>query len=248
MTMKKILGVCLALVLMAAVACAEVTFTAGTYEGTGEGYGESGVKATVVLNDEGIESITVDAPDETPTVGGAAIETLVPQIIEAQSLAVDAVAGATMSSNGLKASVAAALEEAGIDPTELGYEDPTPILPPCMLLKEVEAGPDGEKEEGYRYFDYTTQGTTCSNQITFAINEADMTVHNIKVLGGCSGTADAFGALCEGKTVDYCVERMSGILCHGSKGSSCPDQTAKALAQAQVVITGAPCENCGAAE
>ena len=67
MTMKKILGVCLALVLMAAVACAEVTFTAGTYEGTGEGYGESGVKATVVLNDEGVESITVDAPEGTRT-------------------------------------------------------------------------------------------------------------------------------------------------------------------------------------
>lgn len=47
-----------------------------------------GVKATVVLNDKGIESIAVEAAGETPTVGGTAIETLVPQIVEAQSLAV----------------------------------------------------------------------------------------------------------------------------------------------------------------
>ena len=40
----------------------------------------------------------------------------------------------------------------------------------------------------------------------------------------------------------------AGILCHGSKGSSCPDQTAKALAQAKVVITGEGCANCGEAK
>lgn len=248
MSMKRILMLCLALALLSSVALAEVTFTPGTYEGTGEGFGADGVKATVVLNEQGIESIAVDAASETPTIGGAAIEALIPQIVENQSLAVDAVAGATLSSNGLKAAVAAALEAAGIDPAERGYEDAKPILPPCMLLKEVDAAPNGEKLEGYRYFDYTTQGTTCSTQITFAICEADLTVHGIKVLGGCLGTADAFGALCEGQTIDYCVERMAGILCHGSKGSSCPDQTAKALAQAKVVITGEGCTNCSAAQ
>lgn len=243
---KKIFGLLLVLVMIASVAMAEVTFTAGTYEGTAEGFGAAGVKATVVLNDKGIESITVDAADETPAIGGAAIEALVPQIVEGQTLAVDAVASATVTSNGLKAAVAAALEAAGVDPAELGYEVAAPIPAPCMVLKEVEADPNGVKVEGYRYFDYATQGTTCSNQITFAIKEADLTVYSVKVLGGCLGTADAFGALCEGKTIDYCVERMLGILCHGSKGSSCPDQTAKALAQAKVVITGAPCTNCDA--
>ena len=248
MSMKKIFALSLALVLLCAVAAAEVTFTPGTYEGTGEGFGPDGVKATVVLNDKGIESIAAEAAGETPTIGGAAIETLIPQIVEKQSLAVDAVAGATLSSNGLKAAVAGALEAAGIDPVEMGYEDPTPILPPCMLLKEEEAGQDGEKAEGVRYFHYTTQGTTCSTEIYFAIREADLTVENINVEGGCSGTQDAFSALCKGKTIDYCVERMSGILCHGSKGSSCPDQTAKALAQAKVVITGEGCANCGEAK
>ena len=71
---------------------------------------------------------------------------------------------------------------------------------------------------------------------------------NVVYEGGCAGTQDAFSALCKGKTIDCCVERMSGILCHGSKGSSCPDQTAKALAQAKVVITGEGCANCGEAK
>lgn len=61
MSMKKIFALSLALVMLCAVAAAEVTFTPGTYEGTGEGFGPDGVKATVVLNDKGIESIDVEA-------------------------------------------------------------------------------------------------------------------------------------------------------------------------------------------
>ena len=61
MSMKKIFALSLALVMLCAVAAAEVTFTPGTYEGTGEGFGPDGVKATVVLNDKGIESIAVEA-------------------------------------------------------------------------------------------------------------------------------------------------------------------------------------------
>ena len=149
-----------------------------------------------------------------------------------------------LSSNGLKAAVADALTAAGLDPTTYGYEEvSTELLPPCMLIKEVEP-----EEEGYRSFYYTTQGNTCSDHITFSTKEDDMTVHNLVVYGGCSGTAAGFGALCEGQTVDYCVERMGGILCHGSNGSSCPDQSAKALAAAKGLIDGTLCDNCGAAE
>ncbi len=241
--MKKISVLLLVLVMLTSVAMA-ATFTPGTYEGAGEGYGAAGIKATVVLNDKGIESITVDAADETPAIGGAAIEALIPQIIDGQTLAVDTVASATLSSTGLKDAVAAALEAAGVDPAELGYEAVNPILPPCMLLTEVETDPEGNKKAGYRYFEYKTQAIVCSNTITFAIKEDDLTVHGANVIGGCTGTSDGFSALCEGKTIDYCVERMLGILCHGSNGSSCPDQLAKALAQAKVVITGAPCTAC----
>ena len=84
--------------------------------------------------------------------------------------------------------------------------------------------------------------------VVVAAMNVGVILKNVVYEGGCAGMQDAFSALCKGKTIDYCVERMSGILCHGSKGSSCPDQTAKALAQAKVVITGEGCANCGEAK
>lgn len=84
--------------------------------------------------------------------------------------------------------------------------------------------------------------------VVVAATNVGVILKNVVYEGGCAGTQDAFSALCKGKTIDCCVERMSGILCHGSKGSSCPDQTAKALAQAKAVITGEGCANCGEAK
>lgn len=191
MSMKKIVSLflCVAMIF-AASALAESAITPGTYEGAGEGFDAAGIKVNVTLNEEGIEAIEVLENNEPPSVGGAAMETLIPQIIEGQTLAVDAVAGATLSSNGLKAAVADALTAAGLDPTTYGYEEvSTVLLPPCMLIKEVEP-----EEEDYRSFYYTTQGNTCSDHITFSIKEDDMTVHNLVVYGGCSGTAAGFGA------------------------------------------------------
>ncbi len=245
----KVLCAALALCLISTAAFA-AAYTPGTYTGAGEGYKGDEIKVEVTLTEDKIDAIKVLDNQETPTIGGAAMETLTAQIVEKQSLEVEAVSGATLSSNGLLVATAAALTEAGADPAALGFVDPEApvILPPCMLLKEVEKPAEGEAVEGYRYFDYTTQGTTCSDQITFAIKEDDLTVHNLQVFGGCNGTSQGFGALCENQTIDYCVERMAGILCHGSNGSSCPDQSAKALAQAKVYLTGADCTNCGAAQ
>lgn len=85
--------------------------------------------------------------------------------------------------------------------------------------------------------------------VVVAATNVGVILKNVVYEGGCNGgTQDAFSALYKGKAIDYCVERMSGILCHGSKGSSCPDQAVKALAQAKVVITGEGCANCGEAK
>ncbi len=251
MKCKFLKAMCAALALcLLSTAALAAAFTPGTYTGAGEGYKGDELKVEVTLGEDRIESIKVLENQETPTIGGAAMEALTAQIVEKQSLEVEAVSGATLSSNGLLVAVAAALTEAGADPASLGFVDPQApvILPPCMLLKEIEKPAEGEAVEGYRYFDYTTQGTTCSDQITFAIKEDDLTVHDLRVFNGCDGTSKGFGALCEDQTIDYCVERMAGILCHGSNGSSCPDQSAKALAQAKVYLTGADCANCGAAQ
>lgn len=89
------------------------TFSAGTYEGAAEGFhGE--VKVEVTVTEDRIVSIEVEE-DETDGVGDKAIEQLVGQVIDTQSLNLDVVSGASLSSNGLLAAIAIALEAAGAD-------------------------------------------------------------------------------------------------------------------------------------
>jgi iron complex transport system substrate-binding protein len=95
---------------------------AGTYHGTATGY-HGDVSVTVELDNTGkIVSIVVDdGHSETEGVGSIAIEKVPDSILESQSLAVDGVTGATVTSNAIIAAVANALESAGLDPAAYGY-------------------------------------------------------------------------------------------------------------------------------
>lgn len=95
-------------------AAAQVIMTPGTYTGRGAGYGIIGQLALDVTVDEtSIVSITVNDPNrETANIFQAAVDLLIPRIVGNQSLSVDAVCGATSSSNGIKAAVADALTQA----------------------------------------------------------------------------------------------------------------------------------------
>ena len=59
-----------------------------------------------------IESVTVTAVNDTPGIFETAVEKIPAKIVEAQSVKVDVVAGATMTSNGIIAAVEAALANA----------------------------------------------------------------------------------------------------------------------------------------
>ena len=231
---KKILSIVLALVL---VLFSAVAF-ADTFEGIGEGFKPMQVKVDVA--DGKINAIEMIVNDETPEIGGVAIETLTKQIIDGQTLAVDTIAGATYTTAGFTAAVADAVTKAGLDAAGMGYVDKSVvILPPCMRIKDMLL------KNNFHYYNYTT-ANVCSEYITFAIYEPDMTVWDVRVYGGCHGTADAFGALCKGLTVDECIERLSGIQCSGSMTGvdSCPDQLAQALTAAKGMLTGTLCDGC----
>lgn len=231
---KKIFSICLALVLLLCSAAA----MAETFEGLGEGF--KPLKVNVTVNEGKIEAIEMLVNDETPTIGGAAIETLTKQIIDGQTLAVDTVAGATYTTAGFTAAVADAVTKAGMDPAAMGFEDKSVvILPVCMRIEEELV------KSKYHYFKYTT-ANVCSKYITFAIYEPDMTVWDVRVYGGCHGTSDAFGALCAGLTVEECVARLGGIQCSGSTTGvdSCPDQTAQAIKAGWDYMNGTLCEGC----
>ena len=89
----------------------EGAYTAGTYTGEGQGYGGT-VTVTITTDANSILEVTAEGADETPTVGGAALEELAAQVKEAQSAEIDGVAGATLTSNGVKAAAQAAIDAA----------------------------------------------------------------------------------------------------------------------------------------
>ena len=77
-------------------------------------------------------------------------------------------------------------------------------------------------------YSYNPYGV-CARKISFDIE--DNVVKNVKFSGGCSGNTQGLAKLAEGMTTDEIITRLSGIRC-GFKGTSCPDQLAKAVAEA----------------
>lgn len=72
---------------------------------------------------------------------------------------------------------------------------------------------------------YMTRGT-CSRQILFDVTD-EMTVKNVKFIGGCSGNLQAVARLVDGKHVDEVISTLKGIKCRSN--TSCGDQLALAL-------------------
>ena len=77
-------------------------------------------------------------------------------------------------------------------------------------------------------FEYTPRGV-CSRKMIIEIE--DDIVTDLQVIGGCNGNLQGISALVKGMPVDEVIDRLEGISC-GMKGTSCPDQLAKALIEA----------------
>lgn len=72
---------------------------------------------------------------------------------------------------------------------------------------------------------YKTMGV-CSVEIQFDIQNNQ--VKNVSFIRGCAGNALGISKLVEGLQIEEVIDRLKGIEC-GTKGTSCPDQLAKAL-------------------
>lgn len=75
---------------------------------------------------------------------------------------------------------------------------------------------------------HTCQGT-CSRQIDIEIE--DGIVRRVSFTGGCHGNTRGVAALVRGMEVGEVIRRLEGIDCN-HKGTSCPDQLARALKSA----------------
>ena len=76
-------------------------------------------------------------------------------------------------------------------------------------------------------YNYRTKGV-CSRNISFDIVDGKVT--DVRFDGGCSGNTKGVASLVEGMDAEEAIRRLEGITC-GFKGTSCPDQLAKAIRQ-----------------
>ncbi|MCD7817871.1 MAG: nitroreductase family protein [Lachnospiraceae bacterium] len=93
---------------------AEALAEGDTYTASAAGI-SSDVTVTIVVNDGAIVDCAIDASGETPDIGGAAAETIQAQIIESGSLEIDAVSGATITSDAITAALEEIASEAGLE-------------------------------------------------------------------------------------------------------------------------------------
>ncbi|RAV80506.1 flavocytochrome c [Aerococcus mictus] len=96
----------------------ELTFKPGTYHVRANGHNGS-LPMTVELSEHRIEKIEVDSSGETKGIASPVFTEVPQDIIAGQTLNVDTVSGATVSSHGIIDGVADAVKEAGADPEVL---------------------------------------------------------------------------------------------------------------------------------
>ena len=100
------------------VAAEAGSFTDGVYTGEAQGFGGP-VVATVTISGGVISDISVVGDSETEGLGTVAVEKIPAKVMASNSLDVDAVSGATISSNAVKEAIINALATAGITPDML---------------------------------------------------------------------------------------------------------------------------------
>ncbi len=122
--MKRLFIILLSLALIAALlaGCAPkaAALPDGTFEGEAKGYGGP-LKVSVTVAGGKIAGVAVLSNSETAEYGGRAIEALPGNIAAANSLGIDAISGATITSRAIFRAAADAITRAGGDPAAYGY-------------------------------------------------------------------------------------------------------------------------------
>ncbi|MCR5795398.1 MAG: FAD-binding protein [Solobacterium sp.] len=155
-------------------------YSAGTYTGTSQGFGGE-VSVTITTDAETITEVSAEGANETPAVGGAALEELAAQIKEAQSAEIDGVSGATMTSTGIREAAQKAINAA------MGIEE---------AAEETAGIPDGT-------YNGKAPGFGVMKEMELAVTFADNKITKIETV--CAGSAtqadeDEYSAIYE--TVD----------------------------------------------
>ena len=114
---KRILSVLLVLAMMLSACGGSGSASKNSAIASAQGMnGEVKVKVTVV--DNKITEVKVDGSKETEGIGSKAVEALPKQMVENNSINVDAITGATVTSNAIKTAAADAIKQMGLNPDD----------------------------------------------------------------------------------------------------------------------------------
>jgi len=169
--------------------------SAETHTGEAEGYGGKLV-VSVTMNGEDITQVKVTSHQETQGVGTRAIEALPAAIVQADSIDVDSVAGATVTSQAIKEAVSQAMGVGGviqqvvpINEKDAAMAPQSTILRGTGMASTGRVGP-GKDEDG---------GQVYSVNIVFAAGEFDedgriraMTIDQAEIVTPNLGGGSAF--------------------------------------------------------
>ena len=140
--MKKALSLALALIMIFALGMVSVSAEESRVTSQGVGQGIDGdVVVEIEADANTIYSVTVLEQNETPGIGSVAVEKLPDAVVEANSIMVDGISGATVTSTAIKTAIVEALKAAGIDPAPFEVEqtkaevlEKTPVTLDCDVV------------------------------------------------------------------------------------------------------------------
>ncbi|MBQ6324900.1 MAG: FAD-binding protein, partial [Clostridia bacterium] len=104
------------------IAVAEGIYTPGTYSAAAKGIAGD-VTVTMTFDANSITDVQIDVSGETPEIGGKIGESMAQAILDAQGADIDAVSGATVTSDAIRTAAAACISQASGKTVELSVKD-----------------------------------------------------------------------------------------------------------------------------
>lgn len=152
-----------------------------TAEGTAKGM-DGDITVSVTATADKIYAVNIVSANETEGIGTLATDQLPGAIVEANSLDVDGVTGATISSNAVKEAVKNALTAAGLDPSAFGADTAT-----ASTEAATEAGTEGavaEADEAAPADAVTAEGTAkgMDGDITVKVTATQDKIYSVQIV------------------------------------------------------------------
>lgn len=95
-----------------------------------------------------------------------------------------------------------------------------------MDNKQLQMAPVNAASHPSNVNHFVPEKGVCTKEISFVVDKGSIDYVNFG--GGCEGNLKAIASMIEGMSVEFVLDRFSGITC-GSKTTSCVDQLCNAL-------------------